>query len=87
MLTSSNARNDYVERGALVDPNDFEDAAFCRHLSLDDDFIVVTGDPGLRRCLERTFALLNGLEDHSCHTKLRVCGLPEFAGFAGDMPA
>ena len=78
---------DYVERGALVDRNDFEDAGFCRHLSLDDDLIVVTGDVGLRRCLERTFALLNGLEDQSCHTKLRACGVPEFAEQTGDIPA
>ena len=35
---------DCIERGALVDPNDFEDAGFCRHLSLDDEFVVVTGD-------------------------------------------
>ena len=78
---------DYVERGALVDPNDFEDAGLCRHLSLDDELVVVTGDGGLRRCLERSFALLNALEDQSCHTKLRVCGLPEFARLAGDIPA
>lgn len=81
--------SDYLERGATcVDPNDFEDAGFCRHLWLDADVVTVTADTALHRCLERTFALLNGLDDNSCHTRLRVCGLAEFAqGIAGLAPA
>lgn len=79
----------YLERGVtVVDPNDFEDVGFCQHLSLDADVETVTGDSALRRCLERTFSLLNDLDDESCHTKIRVCGLAEFApGLPGGAPA
>jgi hypothetical protein len=41
--------SDYLERGVTcVDSNDFEDAGFCQHLSLDADVATVTADSALQ---------------------------------------
>lgn len=71
---------EYAARDTIkIDPNDFEDARFCLHLGLDAGTTVVTGDTGLRRCLEAAVETLNAMADGSRHSSLRVCDTTAFS--------
>ncbi len=64
---------DYLKRKANLDPNDYEDAALCLHLKLDDTpYCVVTGDQDLRAILTETTSLLSGLNQPRFRTSLQV---------------
>jgi len=77
---------DYIECCATqVDPNDFEDAMFCKHLSLDSEITLVTSDLALQRCLTDTLALLNGLNNASWHARFKVCNQAEFEAASGNI--
>lgn len=65
---------DCVERGAMVERNDFEDAQFCRHLLLDAEMTAVTADARLERCLRNCLENLRGLNDDTFTSNLHVSG-------------
>ena len=68
---------DCLSRTAGVDRNDFEDAQFCQHLSLDVRMTAVTADDGLHRCLRGTLADLVEMSDESFRSELRLASLAD----------
>jgi hypothetical protein len=64
---------DYASSRGNIDPNDFEDASICKHVSLDHPFTIVTAEKRMRFALERLHTTLNTTSSLGISSKITVC--------------
>jgi hypothetical protein len=59
-------------------PNDYEDANICLHLSLDTPYTLVTADKGMLQSVRSTLSLLDRRNDPGQRSSLQVVSMSEF---------
>lgn len=62
----------YATKNSRIDPNDFEDANICKHISPHQSFVMVTCDKGMRAALERLHATLRGMPSLGIESQIAV---------------
>ncbi len=62
----------YASKNSRIDPNDFEDANICKHISPHHPFKMVTCDKDMRAALEKLHAALRGMPSLGIESQIAV---------------